>query len=210
MNQRRFEQSSNTSAGAHLAKLLRVIINEFHLIESINCENCVSQEAEHHKFNAEELQAALNHCEGSNPIAWLRENWQKLIETVQHLATKYGHELKVNTVGTISTIEAREALRLHKGNIWHAVTQCIKQRQRKYNEIASRGNFTREDIVTSLTAHHGNMELALIELNKTQLKPFLMKIWGPPSGVDNESGNFMMERDSYRMGEYMTGLFGPK
>jgi E3 ubiquitin-protein ligase RNF31 len=151
-----------------------------------------------YKYNAEELQAALNHCEGSNPIQWLRENWQKLIETVQHLATKYGHELKVNTIGTISSIEAREALRLHKGNIWHAVTQCIEQRQKKFNEIASRGNFTREDIVTSLTAHHGNMELALIELNKTQLKPFLMKIWGPPSGVDNESGNFMFDYDTYR------------
>ncbi|CRK97753.1 CLUMA_CG011133, isoform A [Clunio marinus] len=179
MNQRRFEESSNASAGVHLANLLR--------------------EAEHFKFNAEELQAALNHCEGSNPILWLRENWQKLIETVQHLATKYGHELKVNTVGTISAIEAREALRLHKGNIWHAVTKCIEQRQKKYNAIAARGNFTREDIVTSLTAHHGNIELALIELNKTQLKPFLMKIWGPPSGVDNESGNYMMERDTYSL-----------
>jgi E3 ubiquitin-protein ligase RNF31 len=141
------------------------------------------------------LQAALNHCEGANPIQWLRENWQKLIETVQHLATKYGHELKVNTIGTISAIEAREALRLHKGNIWHAVTQCIEQRQKKFNEIASRGNFTREDIVTSLTAHHGNIELALIELNKTQLKPFLMKIWGPPAGADNESGNFLFDNE---------------
>jgi E3 ubiquitin-protein ligase RNF31 len=158
-----------------------------------------TQEAEYYKFNAEELQAALNHCEGSNPVQWLREHWQKLIETVQHLSTKYGHELKVNTIGTISAIEAREALRLHKGNIWHAVTQCIEQRQRKYNEIAARGNFTREDIVTSLTAHHGNMELALIELNKTQLKPFLMKIWGPPAGVDNESGNFnSFDYDAYR------------
>ncbi|KAG5679700.1 hypothetical protein PVAND_009250 [Polypedilum vanderplanki] len=176
--QRRLDQTSNTSAGVQLAKLLR--------------------EAEHYKFNAEELQAALNHCEGSNPIQWLREHWQKLIETVQHLSTKYGHEMKVNTIGTISAIEAREALRLHKGNIWHAVTQCIEQRQRKYNEIASRGNFTREDIVTSLTAHHGNMELALIELNKTQLKPFLMKIWGPPT-IDNESGNFhSLDYDAYR------------
>ncbi|KAL7037872.1 hypothetical protein ACKWTF_009385 [Chironomus riparius] len=178
-SQRRMDQTSNTSAGIQLAKLLR--------------------DAEHYKYTAEELQAALNHCEGANPIQWLRENWQKLIETVQHLATKYGHELKVNTIGTISAIEAREALRMHKGNIWHAVTQCIEQRQKKYNEVASRGNFTREDIVTSLTAHHGNMELALIELNKTQLKPFLMKIWGPPSGVDNESGNVaMFDYETYR------------
>lgn len=126
-------------------------------------------------------------------MSWLRENWSRLIETVQTLATKYGHEHKENIIGTISAIEAREALRIHKGNIWQAVSECIEQRQRKYNDISSRGNYTREDIVTSLTAHHGNMELALVELGKTQLKPFLMKIWGPPSGVENDSGNNWIE-----------------
>lgn len=109
------------------------------------------------------------------------------------MATKYGHNRKENIIGTISAIEARESLRQHKGNVWHAVTECIESRQRKYHEIATRGNFTREDIVTSLTIHHGNVELALIELNKTQLKPFLMRIWGQGSGMDNESGNIMME-----------------
>jgi E3 ubiquitin-protein ligase RNF31 len=147
------------------------------------------REAEHYKYTPEELQAALTHCGELNPVSWLRDNWSKLIETVQTLATKYGHERKENIIGTISAIEAREALRLHKGNIWHAVTECIEQRQKKYNEIATRSNYTREDIVTSLTAHHGNLELALVELNKSQLKPFLMRIWGPPAGADNESGN---------------------
>uniref|UniRef100_A0A336LKL8 CSON011442 protein n=1 Tax=Culicoides sonorensis TaxID=179676 RepID=A0A336LKL8_CULSO len=150
------------------------------------------REAEIYKYTAEELQAALNHCGDNNPVTWLRNNWSRLIETVQTLATKYGHERRENTIGTISAIEAREALRLHKGNIWQAVNECIEQRQRKYNEIASRGSYTREDIVTSLTAHHGNLELALVELGKTQLKPFLMKIWGPPSGVENDSGNNLM------------------
>lgn len=102
------------------------------------------KEAEIYKYTAEELQAALNHCGDINPISWLRENWQKLIETVQTLATKYGHERKENIIGTISSIEAREALKLHKGNVWHAVTECIEQRQKKYSEIANRGNFTRE------------------------------------------------------------------
>lgn len=105
------------------------------------------------------------------------------------MATKYGQERKENIVGTISAIEAREALRLHKGNVWHSVTECIEQRQKKFNEIISRGNYSREDIVTALTAHKGNLDMALVELGKTQLKPFLMRIWGPPSGVDNESGN---------------------
>lgn len=139
------------------------------------------------------MQAALNHCGNQSPIHWLRENWSKLIETVQTLSTKYGHNRKENIIGTVSAIEAREALRLHKGNVWHAVTECIESRQKKYHEIAARGNFTREDIVTSLTIHHGNVELALIELNKTQLKPFLMRIWGSGSGVDNDCGNILME-----------------
>lgn len=63
----------------------------------------------------------------------------------------------------------------------------------QYAELLSRGNFTREDIVTVLTANHGNIEAAYLELNKTQLKPFLMRIWGPPAGNDNESGNLLVD-----------------
>lgn len=59
----------------------------------------------------------------------------------------------------------------------------------QYADLLSRGNFTREDIVTVLTANHGNTEAAYLELSKTQLKPFLMRIWGPPNGTENESGN---------------------
>ncbi|XP_053692024.1 E3 ubiquitin-protein ligase lubel [Sabethes cyaneus] len=165
---------SNSSAGTELKNLLK--------------------EAEHYKFTAEELQAALEHCKEKHPVQWLRENWSKLIDTVQTLATKYGHEKRENTIGTISTVEAREALRKHKGNIWHAITECIEQRQRKYSEIASKGNYTREDIVTSLTAHHGNLELAMLELSKTQLKPFLMRIWGPSNGAENDSGNILLHQ----------------
>lgn len=63
----------------------------------------------------------------------------------------------------------------------------------QYADLLSRGNFTREDIVTVLTANHGNIEAAYLELSKTQLKPFLMRIWGPPNGTENESGNIIAE-----------------
>ena len=43
--------------------------------------------------------------------------------------------------------------------------------------------------MTVLTANHGNLEAAYLELSKTQLKPFLMRIWGPPNGNENESAN---------------------
>jgi hypothetical protein len=65
----------------------------------------------------------------------------------------------------------------------------------------SRGNFTREDIVTVLTANHGNIEAAYLELSKTQLKPFLMRIWGPPNGTENESGNIIGENTKVNTNE---------
>ncbi|TMW50930.1 hypothetical protein DOY81_004003 [Sarcophaga bullata] len=147
------------------------------------------KESDLYKYTTEELNAALKYCgPDMHPLVWLRDNWPKLIQTVQSLATKYGQERAENTIGTISQMEAREALRLHTGNIWQAVSECIEQRQRKYREISSKGNFSREDIVTALTTHQGNIELALHDLGRNQLKPFLMRIWGSPGGVENESG----------------------
>ncbi|XP_069698159.1 uncharacterized protein LUBEL isoform X1 [Periplaneta americana] len=151
------------------------------------------REAEQHNFTAEDLQVAMNHCGDKSPIEWLKDNWRNMIDTVVTLATNYGHERKENNIGTISVTEARDALRLHKGNVWAAVTECVEQRQKKYADLLSRGNFTREDIVTVLTANHGNIEAAYLELSKTQLKPFLMRIWGPPNGTENESGNVSTE-----------------
>ena len=58
----------------------------------------------------------------------------------------------------------------------------------QYDELCSKGNFTREDIVTVLTAHQGNVEAAFQELNKAQLKPFLMRIWGQAEPGEVESG----------------------
>lgn len=136
-------------------------------------------------YSFDEIQVALANCSDGDPLTWLNENWTKLIETVQTLATKYGQEHKENIVGTISSGEAREVLIKNKGSVWHAVTQCIEQRQRAYNTIKSQGNYNREDIVSTLTAHNGNEELALAELNRLQMKPFLLKIQSSPPVVEN-------------------------
>ncbi|CAG9771886.1 unnamed protein product [Ceutorhynchus assimilis] len=124
-----------------------------------------------------------------NPIEWLKEHWDAIISSVQTLATQMGREGPMNIVGTVSEKEARDALRSNKGDLWPAVQDCVEQRQRKYAELASRGEFAREDIVTVLTINHGDLEAAYSELSKTQIKPFLMRIWGPPTGIENEAGN---------------------
>lgn len=149
-------------------------------------------------YTYDEIQVGLANClAGGDPVLWLNDNWQKLIETVQTLATKYGQEHQENIVGTISTREAREALKKHKGNVWQAVTECIERRRLAFNAIKAQGNYSRDDIVTYLTQHQGNVDLTLNELNRLQLKPFLLKIFGSPSGAENQSAAASFEPDSH-------------
>ena len=103
----------------------------------------------------------------------------------------------------------------------------------QYDELASKGNFSREDIVTMLTAHEGSSDAAfqvsivitviiiiiiivvimiiivvitviiiiviiiivvniiMQELNKAQLKPFLMRIWGQVADMFDMEDNIL-------------------
>lgn len=49
-----------------------------------------------------------------------------------------------------------------------------------------KGNFTMMEVVKALENNAGAEDAALFELQKNQLKPFLMRIWGPPVGVEND------------------------
>nr|XP_023015110.1 titin isoform X1 [Leptinotarsa decemlineata] len=171
----------------------RSIENGFHRHDAFKASGMelvkLLREAEQYKYTADEVQAAILHCKDSNPIEWLKEHWDSIISRVRTLATQMGREEPMNIVGTVSEKEAREALRKHQGDLWPAVEECVEQRQRKYADLASRGDFSREDILTVLTANQGDLEAAFNELGKTQLKPFLMRIWGPPVGTENEAGN---------------------
>ena len=80
------------------------------------------------------MTAALAQCGDVNPIQWLLENWNKLIESVVTLSTNFGREQSENTIGTISSSEATTALRMHNGDLWAAATECIRQRQKKVSD----------------------------------------------------------------------------
>ncbi|XP_059093166.1 uncharacterized protein LOC131888343 isoform X2 [Tigriopus californicus] len=160
--------TSQKSTGMELVRLLR--------------------EAEKAGFKPEDLQCAVNHCSDLDPVLWLKENWSNMIDTVVTLATNAGHEQPENRVGTLSVPEARDALRKHKGNVWAAVAECVEDRQRKYDALCSKGNFEKEDILNALTAHNGDFEDSCQELNKLQLRPFLMRIWGQPEPAEVTSG----------------------
>lgn len=50
----------------------------------------------------------------------------------------------------------------------------------------SKGAYTMTSVINALDNNGGNEECALLDLQKDQLKPFLMRIWGPPAGLENE------------------------
>ncbi|XP_066985853.1 E3 ubiquitin-protein ligase lubel-like isoform X42 [Macrobrachium rosenbergii] len=147
----------------------------------------VLRDAEEAGYSSEEVSIALTHCGDKSPLEWLKENWKHMIDTVLTLATNYGHERRVNDIGSISAHEACIALRIHKGNIWAAVTECVEQRQKKFNEIYSRGKFKRADVVKALEKHDGDVDAAFLEVNKSQLQPFMMKIWGSGSSSPSQA-----------------------
>lgn len=89
------------------------------------------REAERRGFSADDIQVALAQ-DPTNPLDWLRNQWPHLIETVQILTTTRGKDLgEGNDVGTLSAAEAKEVLRLAKGDIWIAIASAIQLRQRK-------------------------------------------------------------------------------
>lgn len=49
-----------------------------------------------------------------------------------------------------------------------------------------KGNFAMAEVVKAMENNAGAEDAALFELQKNQLKPFLMRIWGPPVGVEND------------------------
>ncbi|XP_076685750.1 linear Ubiquitin E3 ligase isoform X2 [Andrena cerasifolii] len=143
------------------------------------------REAERHGYSTDDVQVALSQG-ASNPIEWLKTQWPHLVETVLVLATTQGKELNENNIGVLTVAEAKEALRLAKGDAWNAVAIAIQRRQQKCEDVMKKGNFAMAEVVKAMENNAGAEDAALFELQKNQLKPFLMRIWGPPVGVEND------------------------
>lgn len=90
----------------------------------------ILREAEKHGYSTDDVQVALSQG-ASNPIDWLKTQWPHLVETVQVLVTTQGREMKENNIGMLSGVEAKEALRVAKGDVWKAVAMAAQRRQLK-------------------------------------------------------------------------------
>ncbi|KYN31307.1 RING finger protein 31, partial [Trachymyrmex septentrionalis] len=172
-------QSRYTEAGSSTSQTVSTLTRQgLEIVELL-------REAEKQGFTTDDVQVAL--AQGApNPIEWLQTQWPHLVETVQVLVTTQGKELKQNSIGVLSPAEAKEALRSVKGDMWNAVAIAIQRRQQKCEQIMAKGNFALTDVIRALDNNAGIEDATLLELQKNQLKPFLMRIWGPPVGVENE------------------------
>lgn len=88
------------------------------------------REAEKRGFSTDDVQVALAQDE-QNPLEWLTTQWPHLVETVQILASTQGQDQTENCVRNLSTIEAKIALRLSRGEVWNAVGHAVQLRQNK-------------------------------------------------------------------------------
>ncbi|XP_067144977.1 E3 ubiquitin-protein ligase lubel-like [Centruroides vittatus] len=135
------------------------------------------REAEQYGFSIEDVQVALERCGREDPLVWLEENWQRMIENVAALATDYSDDKSRMEIGIVSPNEARDALRTHRGDMRVAILECVNSRKLKIEELSARGNFNEDDIAEALTANQGNIELAYADLVKSTLQPFLYSSW---------------------------------
>ena len=79
---------------------------------------------------------AVAHCGDADPVDWLDENFEELLETVMTLATKVWREAEEeNTVGTLSREEAVGAVRRNRGELWPSVTDCVEGRRTKVQYV---------------------------------------------------------------------------
>ena len=63
----------------------------------------------------------------------------------------------------------------------------------QFDQLSTKGNFDRVDIVTALTTHKGNVDLAFQELNGLQRQQFLHQVWNKQP--EEEAARQPLERE---------------
>lgn len=76
---------------------------------------------------------------------------------------------KYRTIAGLNSVESNQpAVALRS----YAVNFVVQ-----FDQLSIKGNFDRVDIVTALTTHKGNVDLAFQELNGLQQQQFLHQVW---------------------------------
>uniref|UniRef100_UPI00398E3CF7 E3 ubiquitin-protein ligase RNF31-like n=1 Tax=Pristiophorus japonicus TaxID=55135 RepID=UPI00398E3CF7 len=125
----------------------------------------------------EEVSCALR-CSGKDdPLQWLQAELPQVLETIAELASQQGEAAAENQVGSLTCEEARQAWLASGGHFEEAVQECVRVRAKKVREIRAMGFANRYQVLQALYMNGGNVDKAIIDLQRHQLEPFHAQIW---------------------------------
>ncbi|XP_052234054.1 uncharacterized protein LOC127846658 isoform X8 [Dreissena polymorpha] len=119
-----------------------------------------------------------------DPLQYLKNVWPSLIDHVAYHAAEEGKKGPQNSVGDVSAEEAKAALLACKGDLDASIKKCMDDRIVKYGMVSQQGEFAREEILTALFQHKGDVMEALDQLNHSLVKPVSDRVWNAPGEVD--------------------------
>ncbi|GCB82303.1 hypothetical protein scyTo_0022307, partial [Scyliorhinus torazame] len=132
---------------------------------------------EEQQCSPEEVFCALQ-CSGEeDPVAWLQTELPQVLENITDLASQKGEAMVENEVGPVTRGEARQAWLDCGGDFEEAVRECVRTRARKFREIRAMGFADQQEVLQALYMNGGDVNKAVIDLQRQLLEPFHTQIW---------------------------------
>ncbi|XP_060677285.1 E3 ubiquitin-protein ligase RNF31-like isoform X2 [Hemiscyllium ocellatum] len=125
----------------------------------------------------EEVCCALRSSGTEEPLAWLQTELPQMLDSIADLASQKGHTMAQDQVGPVSRDEARQAWLHAAGDFEEAVGECVRSRARKFREICAMGFSDQQEVLQALYMNRGDVDKAVIDLQRQLLEPFHTHIW---------------------------------
>ncbi|GCC40325.1 hypothetical protein chiPu_0024187 [Chiloscyllium punctatum] len=136
-----------------------------------------SQMGEEQLVSPEEVCCALRSSGTEEPLAWLQTELPQMLDSIADLASQKGHTMAQDQVGPVSRDEARLAWLHAAGDFEEAVGECVRSRARKFREICAMGFADQQEVLQALYMNRGDVDKAVIDLQRQLLEPFHTHIW---------------------------------
>ncbi|XP_078065087.1 E3 ubiquitin-protein ligase RNF31-like, partial [Mustelus asterias] len=128
-------------------------------------------------WSPEEVFCALQCCGGEDPLSWLQADLPQVLSSIAELASQEGQAGPEDEVGPVTQGEAREAWLDCGGDFEEAVRECVRTRACKFREIREMGFLGRDEVLQALYMNGGDVNKAIVDLQRQLLEPFHAQIW---------------------------------
>ncbi|XP_062895154.1 E3 ubiquitin-protein ligase RNF31 [Mobula hypostoma] len=129
--------------------------------------------AEEQQVSPEEVVCALRCAGDISPLSWLETGLTQALESISELALQQGGP----EVGLVGREEAHQAWLSCGGSVEEAARRCAQERRRKVGELEVLGFRDRDEVLQTLYMNGGDVDRALVDLQRRLLQPFHNRIW---------------------------------